>query len=44
MNDRFNKWQYPEIENGKPTKYNWVVQHKDNLKLDTGRTLGRFHI
>jgi len=33
MTDRFKDWEYPEIEEGKPTKYNWVVQHKDNLSL-----------
>ncbi len=33
MKERFNKWQYPEIEEGKLTKYNWMVQNKDGLKL-----------
>ena len=42
MNDRFNDWQYPEIEDGKPTKYNWVVQHKDNLKLGYKTDIGAF--
>ena len=31
MNDRFKNWQYPKIREGKLTKYNWMVQHKDNL-------------
>ncbi len=26
MDDRFVDWEYPVIEEGKPTKYNWVVQ------------------
>ena len=30
---RFTDWEYPQIEEGKPTKYNWVIQHKDNFKL-----------
>jgi acetyltransferase-like isoleucine patch superfamily enzyme len=42
MNDRFNDWQYPEIEEGKPTKYNWVVQHKDNLELGYKTDIGAF--
>ena len=40
--DRFEKWEYPEIEEGKPTKYNWVVQHKDNLKLGYKTDIGAF--
>ena len=42
MNDRFEDWEYPEIEEGKPTKYNWVVQHKDNLKLGYKTDIGVF--
>ena len=44
MNDqsRFKDWKYPEIENGKPTKYNWVVQHKDNLNLGYRTDIGAF--
>jgi len=40
--DRFDNWQYPEIEEGKPTKYNWVVQHKDNLRLGYKTDIGAF--
>lgn len=39
---RFKKWVYPEIEEGKPTKYHWVVQHKDNLKLGYQTDIGAF--
>jgi len=39
---RFEDWAYPEIEEGKPTKYNWVVQHKDNLKLGYKTDIGAF--
>ncbi len=39
---RFEKWSYPEIEDGKPTKYNWVVQHKDNLRLGYKTDIGAF--
>ena len=39
---RFKNWEYPEIEDGKPTKYNWVVQHKDNLSLGYKTDIGAF--
>lgn len=40
--DRFDKWEYPVIEEGKPTKYNWLVQHKDHLKLGFKTDIGAF--
>ena len=42
MTDRFKDWEYPEIEEGKPTKYNWVVQHVENLKLGYRTDIGAF--
>ena len=39
---RFKKWEYPEIEDGKPTKYNWVVQHQVNLSLGYKTDIGAF--
>jgi len=44
MNDkaRFNDWEYPHIEEGKPTKYNWVVQYKNNFKLGFKTDIGAF--
>jgi acetyltransferase-like isoleucine patch superfamily enzyme len=39
-NDRFQKWVYPEIEEGKPTKYNWIVQHKDRFNLGYKTDIG----
>lgn len=42
MNNRFENWQYPEIEEGKLTKYNWLVQHKENLKLGKKTDIGAF--
>jgi len=42
MKERFNKWQYPEIEEGKLTKYNWMVQNKDGLKLGYKTDIGAF--
>jgi acetyltransferase-like isoleucine patch superfamily enzyme len=39
---RFTNWQYPEIEEGKPTKYNWVVQNVEGLKLGDLTDIGAF--
>ena len=39
---RFKKWEYPEIEEGKLTKYNWMVQHKNKLKLGYKTDIGAF--
>jgi len=40
--DRFSGWQFPEIEEGKPTKYNWVVQNVDKFKLGYKTDIGTF--
>jgi len=42
MNNRFNEWDYPEIEEGKLTKYNWMVQHAVNLKIGYKTDIGAF--
>ena len=42
LNERFKNWEYPEIEEGKLTEYNWVVQHKDKLKLGFKTDIGAF--
>ena len=42
MNDRFKDWEYPQIEEGKPTEFNWVVQHKDKFKLGYKTDIGAF--
>jgi len=39
---RFTDWEYPQIEEGKPTKYNWVVQHKANFELGYKTDIGAF--
>ncbi len=39
---RFEHWEYPQIEEGKLTKYNWMVQHKDRLKLGYKTDIGAF--
>ena len=40
--DRFEEWEYPKIEDGKPTEFNWVVQHKDRFKLGYKTDIGAF--
>ncbi len=42
MQSRFKNWQYPEIEDGKPTKYNWIVQNKEGLELGFATDIGAF--
>jgi len=42
MKNRFENWQPPEIEEGKLTKWNWVVQHVDKLKLGFKVDIGAF--
>jgi len=39
---RLKNWKYPNIEEGKLTKYNWLVQHKDKLKLGYKIDIGAF--
>jgi acetyltransferase-like isoleucine patch superfamily enzyme len=40
--NRFVDWCYPEIEEGKPTKYNWVVQNVSGLELGFKTDIGAF--
>ena len=40
--DRFIDWKYPDIEDGKSTKYNWVVQNLDGFKLGFKTDIGAF--
>ena len=40
--DRFADWQYPEIEEGKPTKYQWLVRHVSGLRLGYRTDIGAF--
>lgn len=39
---RFDNWLYPEIEEGKPTKYNWMVQNVPNFRLGYKTDIGAF--
>jgi len=40
--NRFKNWEYPEIIDGEPTKYHWVVQNKDGLELGEQTDIGAF--
>ncbi len=42
MKERFKDWEYPKIEEGKLTKYNWMIQNKDGLKLGYKTDIGAF--
>ena len=39
---RFDDWQFPSIEEGKPTTYNWIVQNKSGLQLGYKTDIGAF--
>ena len=42
MQERFEDWQPPIIEHGKPTRWNWLVQHPNNLILGKCTDIGAF--
>jgi acetyltransferase-like isoleucine patch superfamily enzyme len=42
VSDRFSNWKYPHIEDGKPTKYNWIVQNIGGLNLGVKTDIGAF--
>lgn len=42
MDDRFVDWDYPEIEDGKATRYNWLVQNVSGLSLGFKTDIGAF--
>ena len=39
---RFKNWKAPEVPEGELTEYNWLVQHKENLKLGYKTDVGAF--
>lgn len=39
---RFQNWQPPKIEDGKLTKWHWLVRHKKGLKLGKNTDIGAF--
>jgi len=42
MEKRFKNWKKPKIEEGKLTKYNWLIQNKKGLKLGHKTDIGAF--
>jgi acetyltransferase-like isoleucine patch superfamily enzyme len=40
--NRFETWKYPSIKEGDLTKYNWMVQHVENLQLGSRTDIGAF--
>ena len=42
MDERFDTWVNPEIEEGKLTKWNWMVQGKEGLELGEKTDIGAF--
>ncbi|MEM6263015.1 MAG: acyltransferase [Bacteroidota bacterium] len=40
--NRFKNWAPPEIEDGIPTRWNWVVQHVTGLELEPYTDIGAF--
>ena len=39
---KFNKWKKPKIREGKLTKWNWLVQNKNGLKIGRNTDIGAF--
>ena len=39
---RFDNWEPPEIEDGVPTRYNWIVQHIEGFELGYQTDIGAF--
>lgn len=42
MEKRFKKWEYPVFSENKLTKWQWMVQHSENLKLGELTDIGAF--
>ena len=40
--ERFADWHYPRIQEGQPTRHNWIVQHVKNFKLGRLTDIGAF--
>ncbi len=40
--ERFEDWKFPNIEEGKLTKWNWFVQYKGKFKLGIKTDIGAF--
>lgn len=42
MRNNFKNWKYPDIKEGKLTKYNWMVRSVKNFKLGKYTDIGAF--
>ena len=42
MVDRFDDWKAPELKHGELTKWNWMVQHPENLSIGYRSDIGAF--
>ena len=42
MADRFDNWKPPKLVHGELSKWNWMVQHPDNLKMGYRCDIGAF--
>lgn len=42
MEERFKDWKYPEFDERGMTKWNWMCQHHENLKLGKNTDIGAF--
>lgn len=40
--NRFNNWKMPEFDSKNMTKWNWMCQYHENLKLGQGVDIGAF--
>lgn len=42
MRDKFINWKYPDIKDGKPNRYNWIVQNLDGFIMGSKTDIGAF--
>ncbi|MEE8414265.1 MAG: acyltransferase [Dehalococcoidales bacterium] len=42
MSSRFEDWKYPEFDESGMTKWNWICQYHQNLKLGRNTDIGAF--
>lgn len=42
IKNRFSRWKYPVIQEGKLTKYHWLVRHVKNFTLGKKTDIGAF--
>lgn len=42
MTGRFPEWHYPEFDGKGMTKWNWMCQYQENLKLGNNTDIGAF--